>query len=139
MNHKPNDELNEVKLWLQKAEQDLLSAQILLKNVPPILETACFHCQQTVEKSLKAFLVWKKIPFEKVHSLTYLMDLCESQESEFASFRDMAEKLESYAVLIRYPSEDMAISQKDADEALITAETTWSFIMTLISIPDECK
>lgn len=139
MNQKLNDELNEVKLWLQKAKQDLLSAQILLKNVPPILETACFHCQQTVEKSLKAFLVWKNIHFEKVHSLTYLLDLCELHESEFESFRNMAENLESYAVVIRYPSEDIEISQKDAQEALTTAEAIWNFILALISIPDERK
>ncbi len=127
-----HNELNEVKLWLQKAKQDLLSAQILLKNNPPILETACFHCQQTVEKCLKAFLVWKNIPFEKVHSLTYLLDLCELHESEFKSFRDMAENLESYAVVIRYPVENIEISQNDAQEALITAETIWNFITTLI-------
>ena len=65
-----NPELDEVKEWLQKASKDLLSAEALLEHDPPIPETAAFHCQQTVEKALKAFLVWKGIPFEKVHSLT---------------------------------------------------------------------
>lgn len=48
---------DEVKAWLQKAANDLLSARILLEHDPPVMETACFHCQQGVEKALKAFLL----------------------------------------------------------------------------------
>lgn len=44
-----NPRLDEVREWLQKAEKDLLSARILLKHDPPVLETACFHCQQVAE------------------------------------------------------------------------------------------
>jgi len=66
-----NPRLEEAREWLQKAKSDLLSAQILMRHDPPVLDTASFHCQQAVEKLLKAFLVWKAVPFEKVHSLTY--------------------------------------------------------------------
>jgi HEPN domain-containing protein len=62
---------DEVKAWFQKTVNDMRSARILLEHDPPVLETACFHCQQDVEKAFKAFLVWKAIPFEKVHSLSY--------------------------------------------------------------------
>ena len=65
-----NLRLDEVSEWLQKAERDLLSAQILLEHDPPVLETTCFHCQQAVEKTLKAYLVWREVSFERVHSLT---------------------------------------------------------------------
>ena len=96
---------DEVQAWLLKAANDLLSARILLGHDPPVLGTACFHCQQTVEKGLKAFLVWKEVPFEKVHSLTYLLDLCEGQDSGYTSLRDRAETLAPYAVEVRYPGE----------------------------------
>ena len=92
---------DEVQGWLQKAANDLLSARILLGHDPPVLETACFHCQQTVEKVLKAFLVWQAVPFEKVHSLPYLLDLCEGQDSGYTSLRDRAETLAPYAVEVR--------------------------------------
>jgi len=101
---------DEVQAWLQKAVNDLLSARILLGHDPPVLETACFHCQQTVEKVLKAFLVWKAVPFEKVHSLTYLLDLCEGQDPGYTSIRDRAETLAPYAVEVRYPGEAREIS-----------------------------
>ena len=73
--------LDEIREWLQKAKNDLLSAQILMKHEPPVLDTASFHYQQAVEKVLKAFLVWKGVSFEKVLSLTYFSDLCEAQEA----------------------------------------------------------
>ena len=130
--------LDEVREWLQKAEKDLLSARILLEHEPPVPETACFHCQQTVEKALKAFLVWKTVPFEKVHSLTYLLDLCEAQEPGFASLRDKAETLAPYAVEVRYPGEVMEISQEEAQEALATAEAVWNFILNLIPNGTHC-
>jgi len=107
-----SQKMNEVKEWLQKAEQDLVAARVLLKNDPPVLEPACFRCQQAVEKALKAFLVWKGISFEEVHNLTYLMDLCELQEPGFVSLRDVAEKLSPYAVKIRYPTKSVKVTKK---------------------------
>jgi HEPN domain-containing protein len=53
---------DEVKVWLLKAKGDLLSARILVKHSPLVLGPAAFHCQQAVEKSLKAFLVWRSVP-----------------------------------------------------------------------------
>jgi len=130
--------LDEVREWLQKAEKDLLSARILLEHDPPVLETACFHCQQAVEKALKAFLVLNAVPFEKVYSLTYLLDLCEVQEPGFTSLRDVAETLAPYAIEVRYPGENMEISQEEAQKALATTETMWSFILNLIPGVTHC-
>jgi hypothetical protein len=36
----------EVKEWLQKASNDLFSAEILLEHDPPVPETAAFHCRE---------------------------------------------------------------------------------------------
>ena len=38
-------------------QADLRSAEHALRASPPLTEDACFHAQQAVEKSLKAFLV----------------------------------------------------------------------------------
>ena len=124
---------NEVKEWLQKAEQDLFAARVLLEHVPPVLEPACFHCQQAVEKALKAFLVSKSISFEEVHSLTYLLDLCELQEPKFVLLRNNIERLSPYAVKIRYPTKSIIVTQEIAQESLTITEFTWNFILNLIS------
>jgi len=130
-----NPGVDEIKEWLQKARNDLLSARILMQHDPSVLDTASFHCQQAVEKVLKAFLVWKAMPFEKVHSLTYLLDLCQGQEPGFASVRERAETLAPYAIEIRYPGAVMEISQQEAEEALAIAEMMWDFVLRLL--PDE--
>ncbi len=127
-----NPRLDEIREWIQKAKNDLTSAHILLEHDPPVLDTASFHCQQAVEKVLKAFLVWKGIPFERVHSLTYFLDLCEAQEPRFGSLRERAEALAPYAVEIRYPGAIMEVSQTEAQEAFAAAEALWDFVINLL-------
>ena len=39
-----------IESWLVKASNDLMSAQRLLEIEPVILDNACFHCQQAIEK-----------------------------------------------------------------------------------------
>ena len=123
---------DEVREWLQNAKDDLFSAQILIEHAPPVLDTACFHCQQAVEKLLKAFLVWKAVYFEKVHSLPYLLDLCEVQDPGVASLRERVEALAPYAVEIRYPGNVLEVSPKEAQEALATAELVWDFVLSFL-------
>ena len=43
-----NPKLDEVKEWLLIAEDDLISARILLNHEPPSLRIACFLCQQSI-------------------------------------------------------------------------------------------
>ena len=123
---------DEVIEWLTKASRDLMAAEILIDHEPPVLDAACFHCQQAVEKSLKAFLVWQAVPFEKIHSLTYLMDLCQSREPGFASLREQAEALTPYAVEVRYPGELLDVDQREAADALESAQTVWEYVSTLV-------
>jgi HEPN domain-containing protein len=123
---------DEVKAWLQKASSDLYSAEILLDHDPPVPETAAFHCQQATEKTLKALLVWLNVPFEKVHSLTYLLDLGEIKAPDLTSLRERVEELAPYAVEIRYPGEILEISSAEAGEALTTAKEVWRFVLKLL-------
>ena len=46
----------EIQRWLEKAEHDRRAADALLDQDPPITDAAGFHCQQAVEKLLKAYL-----------------------------------------------------------------------------------
>jgi len=69
-------DLQLLKQWLHRARSDLRSAEVLLGNDPPLCEEAGFHCQQSIEKALKAFLVHREIPFDWSHQIGYLLDLC---------------------------------------------------------------
>jgi HEPN domain-containing protein len=50
-----------------------------------ILDSACFHCQQAVEKSLKAFLCYMGKDIEKTHSITFLLSECSFFDPVFGS------------------------------------------------------
>ena len=125
-------EVNEVTEWLQKAYLDLRSARVVLTHEPPVVEAACFHCQQAVERSLKAFLVWRGVAFERVHSLSYLLDVCEGLTPELSSLRDRVDALTPYAVEVRYPGASGKISLEDGQEALTTAEAVWEVVLDLM-------
>jgi len=63
-----NNQIELAKEWIVKAQNDLKTAIILYQEKGPS-NTLCFHCHQTVEKYLKAYLVFKDIHFEKIHHL----------------------------------------------------------------------
>ena len=50
-----------LRCWLTNAANDLKSARILSADPGGPLDTAIYHCQQTAEKAVKAFLVYKGI------------------------------------------------------------------------------
>jgi len=64
-----------IREWMHKAEHDLGMAELALENRPEYTDSICFHCQQAVEKYLKAYLVFLDIRFERKHNLGYLLDL----------------------------------------------------------------
>jgi HEPN domain-containing protein len=126
---RPEDEL--VQDWLLKARNDLASAERLLSGDRPILDTGCFHCQQTVEKLLKAFLAYHAIEFEKSHSLVYLLDLCVPVDESFRVFYPAAQDLTVYAVGIRYPGFTVP-SMNEAQKVLEDAHHIWEFVLQRI-------
>src|ERR1041385_7292147 len=90
--------------WVFKADDDYRSAEALLYLVePPIVETACFHCQQCAEKYVKAFLEECEIDFPRNHNLMQLLDLCIRLDEGFETIRLALQSLEHYAVTVRYP------------------------------------
>src|SRR5207244_808391 len=62
----------ETKSWLVKAARDLRAADHEWSATPPLRDDIAFHCQQAVEKSLKAFLTWHDVVFRKTHDLIEL-------------------------------------------------------------------
>ncbi len=93
----------EVKRWLLKARHDWSVAERILAAGGEETDVGAFHCQQAVEKMLKAYLVSRRIEFEKVHDLGRLLDQCLADDSRFESLRDGIEPLTLYAVAFRYP------------------------------------
>ncbi len=87
--------------WLRKADSDLKNAELCLA-ADESLDTACFHCQQAAEKSLKAYLMAGKAKFPFTHDLNRLVDHCSRLDPAFAGLAADALRLTPYAVATRY-------------------------------------
>jgi HEPN domain-containing protein len=98
---KPEQE-SYIRSWIAKADQDFMSAERLITIAPPILEPACFHCQQAIEKYLKAYLIFNGVDIERTHDIERLLAQSASFDSFFASI-DPGD-INLYAVDVRYPS-----------------------------------
>jgi len=62
-----------------------------------------FHCQQTVEKYLKALLTFYQIESPKTHELERLLTLVGSANQEVANALAETKWLGPFATEIRYP------------------------------------
>ncbi len=117
-----SEELKLARQWIAKAANDLLGADNNLKaeNVP--CDVVCFHCQQAVEKLLKAGLVAEGRPFTRTHDLMTLLEELLRTNPSAEELRDQLALLMPYAVEIRYPDEWCEPSAADAEEARNAAE-----------------
>ena len=131
-----SDRMDLVKEWINKAEHDIQMAELALKNKPELTDSICFHCQQTVEKYLKSYLVYLDITFEKVHNLQYLLDLLNEKDKIADEMYEMVEKLEDYAVEIRYPDDWYYPTVMEAKEAYEIAKKVKEFVLNKLHSRD---
>ena len=62
-----NSNIN-INVWITKGDHDFGTDQIVFAQIKEYKDTVCFHCQQAVEKYLKALLVDLGIDFKYKHS-----------------------------------------------------------------------
>jgi HEPN domain-containing protein len=88
------------KEWIEFGEYDLKSAEALMEN--SLYAHVVFHCQQALEKTLKAVIVFKTDKFPpKIHDCAKLAELAEiilEEEKE-----NIYRSLTAYYFESRYP------------------------------------
>lgn len=112
----------EAKAWLNKARHDLRCARIDMDADPPELEDALFHCQQAVEKALKAFLTVHDCIFRKTHDLDELAAACERIDHSLMDVSVPARDLTVFAWEYRYPGTPDVPSKVETREAFDLAD-----------------
>jgi hypothetical protein len=88
--------------WLLRAQENLHNAQHDLMATPPFVRDALFHCQQVVEKAMRALLTWHDSAFRKTHNLEELGELCTRINSTLAPAVEGVTPLTEYAARFRY-------------------------------------
>ena len=129
------DRLTETSRWLRYAEEDLITAETLLRHphVPP--RQACWCAQQSAEKALKAVLIFLEIDFPRTHDLNILRNLVPDTWQLSATQPDLA-SLTGWATEARYPSDMPEITNADASEAVEKAQAVWNSVSTALAEHD---
>jgi len=110
--------LDYVVEWFHFADLDLSSAEYLQGMCPQPLEIICYHCEQSAEKYLKGFLIYKDIVEPpKTHNLETLCEMCSEYDERFQEIKRVCNVLTRYGVQPRYPHE-MEIQEYDMQKAL---------------------
>lgn len=113
----------EVAAWSTKAIGDLRMALLALDSDDPLLDQACFHSQQAVEKALKALMVAIGNPVPRTHDLLVLLDGLVDSFPDLNHFAPALAALNPYSVTPRYPSWLAPETLDEATEAVESAKT----------------
>jgi HEPN domain-containing protein len=123
-----------IENWISKAERDLLAAEHELSFTGAVTESVCFHCQQAMEKFLKAYLIYLSIPFTKTHEIGELITKAEDKDKEISKFKKEADTLTDYAINVRYPEESFEPTLKEAKEAFEIANKIKKYVLRQITL-----
>ncbi|MGN0553098.1 MAG: HEPN domain-containing protein [Oscillospiraceae bacterium] len=104
--------------WLYHAYQDLLSAKILIDD-KRLYEQVVFHCQQAIEKSLKAFLLYKTHRLFDGHNLTWLCKQAAMLDGEFTAWIEKSTQLNRFYIETRYPADIPANVTREFAEGIL--------------------
>lgn len=91
--------------WLDKAGGDLLAASVLRED-DRCYDSAAFHCQQAIEKALKAFILLRSGNLYDGHNLSWLCRQAARYDLKFQSFMEESALLNRCYIETRYPSDN---------------------------------
>ncbi len=126
--------VNGTKDWIEKADHDLGSAKVIYLHLPDYFDTIAFHCQQAVEKYIKAILFFNEIEFQRSHDLIYLLELLSGKIEIDDRWYKIAVTLNNFSVQIRYPNTIIKLTKEEIESSIQIAEDFRKFAIELTKI-----
>lgn len=120
------EQMEYINKWMLKAGNDFDAAIILIERENPLTDIVCFHCQQAVEKYLKAYLIYQNIDFPKTHILKPLLRLCIKVNKDFESIK--LKDLSYFGVQVRYPDDSYLPTIEEAKEYICIAKKVMELV-----------
>jgi HEPN domain-containing protein len=118
--------------WFEKADNDIISAHLIIEHRPSILNVPCFLCQQAVEKYLKAFLIYKGKELVKTHNLNFLLNECALFDETFKEIN--FNELNNFGIIGRYPADIDGPELPEVIEYLQIAENVKQLVRSKIKL-----
>jgi HEPN domain-containing protein len=122
------------KPWFQYALGDLRAAQLLATAPTGLYPQIAYHCQQATEKSMKGFLIYHAVKFQKTHNLVELLGLLTSVDQNLArKLEASAQFLNPFAVTFRYPdAEGEPLTSEQVQRAVTLAKESFDVVTSAI-------
>ena len=128
------DQIEYIKTWIIKGDHDLGTAKVTYIHIPEYLDTVTFHCQQAIEKYLKAYLIYLSVEFKYTHDLVYLLNRINQKDNDFETYYKSLSEIQGYAVEVRYPDESVYLSNDKVEKALDVAKQVRNQILSKMDI-----
>ena len=110
------------KDWFEKANRYLKSAKILLENDCGN-DIVAFHCQHSIEKYFKGFLIRETGETIEGHSLLYLCKKAAEINNIFKNEIKNCAFVNQYYIETRYPADNpLIVTDEEANECIRIAE-----------------
>lgn len=90
--------------WLDRAGEDMKAAGHLRQD-EECYNNAAFHCQQSIEKALKAYILLKSNELVDGHNLTWLCKRAMKYDRAFSQWLDESAALNHCYIETRYPAD----------------------------------
>ncbi len=125
--------------WLSFATDDIRTAEAVVPE--KIFNMVCFHSQQAVEKSPKAFLRYHETKVPYIHVLEELCTRCQKIDASFSSIRSICKALDSFYQPTLYPEAPLGSlpeglpNQQQAENALMQAKAIFEFVRQKVTAP----
>jgi HEPN domain-containing protein len=110
--------LEVVRQWVKKAQSGWETVLILSAHEQCPRDAVCFHCQQHVEKLLKALLTLHDIEAPRTHNVRRLIRLLEPLVHGLEPLKDSADALTAHGVASRYPEDWREIGEDEMREMI---------------------
>ena len=128
-----NDAVEEFcKQWLLKAQEDWDAVEMLISQENAPAGVVCFHCQQHVEKLIKAVLVKQRVEFPKTHDILRLIELAQDILPGLRKLSRFADDLSAHGVDTRYPSDVKIVDKAEMNRVVEIARKFQEVILDAI-------
>lgn len=118
--------------WLECSGEDLMAANVLRQD-DRCYAAAAFHCQQSVEKALKAYILLESGQLCDGHNLVWLCKRAMRYDRRFSDWLDESARLSGCYIETRYPSDDAPeYTYRRVREAYHMARDMFRFIFSQV-------
>ncbi len=120
-----------VKEWVFKAEGDFRTASREIKVIDfPNYDAVCYHCEQCIEKLMKALLIKSEATFDYTHNLIKLQEYLLKINPAFSFEINDLKFLTRAGINFRYPGENA--EKEEANSALDIAKVIRKKLISFI-------